>query len=78
MGCKLVGGHSFPDHHPYNADEIMTLVEAANAKGAIAVTTEKDHARLPPEAKPMVEVLAVEVAWRDARMIDRLLDTVGL
>ena len=74
MGCKLVGGHGFPDHHPYSADEIMTLVEAANAKDAVAVTTEKDHVRLPVEAKPMVEALRVEVAWRDPAAVDRLLD----
>ena len=78
MGCKLVGRHGFPDHHAYSADEIMTLVEAANAQGAVAVTTEKDHARLPLEAKPMVEALAVEVAWRDLAAIDGLLDEVGL
>ena len=74
MGCKLVGAQGFADHHPYSADEIMTLVEAANAQGAVAVTTEKDHARLPVEAQAMVEVLAVEVVWRDRSALDRLLD----
>ena len=78
MGCKLVAMHGFPDHHAYNADEIMTLVEAANAKGAVAVTTEKDHVRLPVEARPMVEALRVDVAWRDPSAIDGLLDEVGL
>lgn len=76
MGCKLVGAKGFPDHHPYSADEIMALVEAANAQDAVAVTTEKDHARLPAEAQAMVEALRVEVAWRDPAALDDLLERV--
>ena len=78
MGCSLVGAHEFADHHPYSADEVMALVEAANAQDAVAVTTEKDHMRLPAEARSMVEVLRVEMAWRDPAALDRLLDEAGL
>ena len=78
MGCRLVGTHGFPDHHSFSADEIMTLVEFANTQGAVAVTTEKDHVRLPAEARPMVEALRVEIAWRDPASVDRLLDGIGL
>ena len=78
MGCRLVGAHGFPDHHSFSADEIMTLVEIANAQEAVAVTTEKDHVRLPAEARPMVEALRVEIAWRDPASLDRLLDGIGL
>ena len=78
MGCKLVGAHGFPDHHRYSADEVMTLVEAANALHAVAVTTEKDHVRLPAEARPMVEALAVEMTWSDRAALDSLLHGIGL
>ena len=74
MGCTLVGAHAFADHHPYSADEIMVLVESANAQDAVAVTTEKDHARMSVEARPMVEALRVDVAWRDPAALDDLLD----
>jgi tetraacyldisaccharide 4'-kinase len=77
MGCELVGSQGFADHHVYSADEIMTLVEAANAQGAVAVTTEKDHVRLPIEARPMVEALAVEIAWRDPPALDGLLGRIA-
>ena len=56
----------------------MTLVEIANAQGAVAVTTEKDPVRRPAEARPMVEALRVEIAWRDPAAVDRLLDGIGL
>jgi len=78
MGCTLIGAQQFADHHPYSADDVMILVEAATAQGAVAVTTEKDHVRLPIEAKAMVEALAVEIAWRDPSALDRLLDEFRL
>ncbi len=74
MGCRIVGALAFPDHHRYDPDEIMSLVEEASAKGAVPVTSEKDHVRLPAEARPMVEVLRVAVAWADEAALDTLLD----
>lgn len=73
LGCRLLGRHSFADHHRYRPDEIMALVDEANERGAVLVTTEKDLVRLPEEARPMVEVLRVRLAWADPEGIDRLL-----
>ena len=73
MGCRLLGRYAFPDHHRYNPDQIMTLVEEASEKGALLVTTEKDFVRLPSEARPMVEVLNVRLVWADSEALDRLL-----
>lgn len=73
MGCKLLGRHGFPDHHRYTADEIMSLVEEATARNATLVTTEKDYVRLPAEARPMVEVLSVRVAWTEPETLDDML-----
>lgn len=73
LGCRLVAAQSYPDHHRYDADEIMTLVEAANAQGARLVTTEKDLVRLPAEARPMVEALPVTLEFQDEKALERLL-----
>ncbi len=73
MGCRVLGRHAFSDHHPYSPDEIMSMVDEASQKGALLVTTEKDAARLPDEARPMVEVLGIEIAWDDDQALDRLL-----
>ena len=72
-GANVVGMRAFADHHPYTADEVMALVEAATLREAIVVTTEKDAVRLPPEARPMVNVLAVELQWEAPGEIDALL-----
>jgi tetraacyldisaccharide 4'-kinase len=73
MGCDVVATRAFADHHPYANDEVMRLVEDAAAAGAIAVTTEKDAVRLPPEACDIVRTLGVTLEWRDRNALDTLL-----
>ena len=69
IGCEVIGRIPFSDHHRYSPDEIMNLVENAGAKGAIAVTTEKDWVRLPEEAKPMVQPVAVTLEWQNPEAV---------
>ena len=76
MGCQVVASHGFADHHPYDADEIMTLVEQASRLDAVPVTTAKDHVRLPEEARPMVDVLRVRLSWANPALIDDMLGTL--
>jgi tetraacyldisaccharide 4'-kinase len=76
LGCEVVERRAFADHHAYSDDDIMRLVEDAAALQAKPVTTAKDFARLPAEARPMVEVLGVGVEFLDAGAPDRLLDPI--
>ena len=78
LGAELAETRSFPDHHPYRPAEIEALVERARALGALPVTTEKDRVRLPADLAKHVEVLPVEVAWRDPKALDRLLARLAL
>jgi tetraacyldisaccharide 4'-kinase len=73
LGCTIVARYGFADHHPYTVDEVMRLVEAANAAEAVPVTTTKDHVRLSPEARPMVKTVGVTLEWRDPMEIETLL-----
>ncbi|MGO4728440.1 tetraacyldisaccharide 4'-kinase, partial [Inquilinus sp. 2KB_23] len=76
LGAEIVGRIAFPDHHAYTPDEMMRLVETAQERGAVAVTTEKDQVRLPPAARPMVEALRVDLAWDDPAALDAVLEPV--
>lgn len=76
IGAVVVAGRGFPDHHRFRGEEIMDLVEAANAAGADLVTTAKDHVRLPEEARPMARRVDVALDWVEPERIDTLL--VGL
>ncbi len=64
LGAEVVDLISFPDHHPYGADEIMTLIELAQRSDAALVTTTKDHVRLPEEARAVVKPLRVRLVWQ--------------
>lgn len=74
LGARLVARYAFGDHHRYDADELMQMAELADAADAVLVTTAKDYARLPDEARAMVQVLAVRTAWTDPGALDSLLD----
>ncbi|MGB0630673.1 MAG: tetraacyldisaccharide 4'-kinase [Alphaproteobacteria bacterium] len=76
MGCDLVDVKSFPDHHNYSVDEVMRLIEAAAAAGAVVVTTEKDLVRVPTQARDMVRSLKVRLDWNDIAALDRVLDNI--
>ena len=64
-GCTVIARHAFADHHRYTPREIAAIIDHATERDAVPVTTEKDHVRLPPEARAMVRTLPVSLAWRD-------------
>ncbi len=73
LGCTVALWRDFPDHHPYRRAEIEAILRDAGAAGAIAVTTEKDAVRLPPDLRQSVRTVAVQVVWRDSGALDRIL-----
>lgn len=73
LGARIVARRGFPDHHPYAEAELRALAREAEAAGARLVTTEKDAARLAPEWRDKLAVLAVEIAWQDEAALDALL-----
>ncbi len=73
LGAELVETRDYPDHHPYGRAEIEALLARAARLEARAVTTEKDRVRLPAALAARVEVLPVQVAWRDPAALDGLL-----
>ena len=70
----LIVGKPYPDHHLYDPDDIMKLVELATETGAHLVTTEKDRVRLPMAAREMVEVVRVFVEYADPDALSRILE----
>ena len=64
-GCNVIARHAFADHHRYKPGEIAAIVDQSKQRGAVPVTTEKDHVRLPPEARAAVHAFPVTLTWRD-------------
>lgn len=64
-GAELVAAHPFPDHHRFDDTELAQLRRAAERAGARLVTTAKDWVRLPEAARAGIDILEVEIRWRD-------------
>ena len=64
-GCTVIARYAFADHHRYKPGEIAAIVAYAKERDALPVTTEKDHVRLPQDARALVRTLPVTLAWRD-------------
>lgn len=64
-GADVVELVAFPDHRRFRAEEVMAIIERAQNRGAVPVTTEKDAVRLPQAARGMVEVFPVALVWWD-------------
>ena len=73
LGARLVSTAPFPDHHPYRPDEIGRLRDIAARNDAGLVTTAKDWIRLPPELRADIDVLDVEIRWRDPMKLEQVL-----
>jgi tetraacyldisaccharide 4'-kinase len=76
LGAELVGTRSFPDHHPFRAGEIDRLLRAAERAHARLITTAKDIVRVPAAMRAAIEVLEVEIRWRDLAALVELLRAV--
>lgn len=66
-GAEIAGERWFPDHHDYNDRDFALVSTAAEAAGAIAVTTTKDAVKLPTDAAVWVveaEMEPIEGTWR--------------
>ena len=73
LGAVIVERRDFPDHHPYRAAEIRSLLEVAETAGALPVTTAKDWVRLPPDLASRIAKVEIAVEWADEAALDRLL-----
>jgi tetraacyldisaccharide 4'-kinase len=73
LGARIAEEMPYPDHHAFSDEEIMFILEIAAKHEAVAVTTEKDHARLSPDARRMVETLPVRIEFETPGAVEAML-----
>ncbi|MBW2109780.1 MAG: tetraacyldisaccharide 4'-kinase [Deltaproteobacteria bacterium] len=63
LGCRMIQGLSFPDHHQYTNDDLEAILKSARRGGCdVVVTTEKDLVRIGERASSWpIEVLALRI-----------------
>lgn len=61
LGVVIVKAIPFRDHHHYTRAQLLKILNLAEKQGATAITTAKDHTRLPQDLSPKVAVLDVRL-----------------
>lgn len=61
------------DHHVFSGDDILRAVDRAGTLEAVAVTTAKDHARLPHDSRELFRVIDIHLEFQRPDLLDALL-----
>ncbi len=72
-GVQLADVAAFPDHAPLSAADLAFLRARAARYGAGLITTEKDWARLPVDARTDIAVWPVRACFEDEAAVEALL-----
>lgn len=73
-GAVIDGWKEFPDHFPYDDEDLKEIVAAADAQGAMLITTAKDHVRIPEKLAQRVQKFSVHLEWQDASKVVPLIE----
>ncbi len=64
-GFELKGWHEFADHHAYTQQEIKDLLTLAKQQSCRLITTAKDYVKIPAQYKEMIDVLEIELKFKE-------------
>ena len=69
QGAKIIKEITYPDHHIYDENDLLSLAEIANKTQSILVSTEKDFVRIPKAYRSLINTLQGEIIFEFARML---------
>jgi tetraacyldisaccharide 4'-kinase len=64
-GAHVEGWAAFPDHYPYEEEDLYEILAAAEARGLPLLTTEKDWVRVPAALRQKIGKFSVHLEWQD-------------
>ena len=73
LGLNLIETIAFSDHHPYIEDDIRRLKTKAQDLGATLITTEKDFLRIPLSENDDIEIVPVDMRFKDEDTLTALI-----
>ncbi len=76
QGANIIKEISYPDHHIYNENDMLSLVETANKNQSILVSTKKDYVRIPKSYRSLVNTLEGEIIFKDEQLLREILSNV--
>lgn len=72
-GYNLKDWYEFADHHAYTQDEIKKLLSLAKEEKCRLITTAKDYVKIPAHYKEMIDVLDIEINFKDEAAVSSYL-----
>ena len=76
QGAKIVKEVTYPDHHIYDENDLLSLAEIANKTKSILVSTLKDFVRIPKSYRALVNTLEGEIVFENDDLIKEILSNV--
>lgn len=76
VGANLIEKFSFADHYNYSDKEIENLIDIANQKEAILITTHKDFMRIKEEYRQKINYLPINLSWRNSEILNKKLSSL--
>ena len=76
QGAKIVKEITFPDHHIFDENDLLSLAETANKNQSILVSTQKDFVRIPKSYRTLVNTLDGEINFKNEDLLKEILTNV--
>ena len=76
QGAKIVKEVTYPDHHIFDENDLLSLAEIANKTQSILVSTQKDFVRIPKSYRSLVNTLEGEIVFNNEDLIKEILTNV--
>ena len=76
QGAKIEKEIIYPDHHIYDENDLLNLVEIANKNSSVLVTTKKDFVRIPKPYRSLINTLEGEILFENNDLLKEILTNV--
>jgi tetraacyldisaccharide 4'-kinase len=76
QGAKIVKEVTFPDHHIFDENDLLSLAEIANKTQSILVSTQKDFVRIPKSYRSLINTLEGEIVFENEELLKEIITNV--
>lgn len=74
VGANVEGWAAFPDHHPYEEEDLREIILGAEMRGVPVITTVKDFVRVPPSLRARIKPFGVHLVWKNPEEVLPLIE----
>ena len=76
QGAKVVKEITYPDHHIFDENDLLSLAETANKTNSILVSTQKDFVRIPKSYRALINTLEGEIVFENEDLLKEIIINV--